>query len=108
MFLLLTDAKIFLQMLEEHNLKYVFVPAGCTRQLQPLDVAVNEPFKCHLKERLDSGLSVENVKIDLSMSIIKPIHCEGLMKNMEWLSEQKVLLRGWKDIGLLDKLSGTL
>ena len=64
-------------------------------------MAVNEPFKRHLKEffsqwyaekvkeRLDSGLSVENVKIDLRMSIIKPIHFGWLMKNMEWLSEQE-------------------
>ena len=83
-------------------------------------MAVNEPFKCHLKElfslwyaekvkeRLDNGLSVENVKIDMCMSIIKPIHFGWLMKNVEWLSEQEVLLRGWKDISILDKLSGTL
>ena len=90
-------------------------------QLQPLDVAVNEPFKCHLKElsslwyaqkvkeQLDSSLSVENMKIDLRMSIIKPIHFGWLMKNMEWFSEQEAaLLRGWKDTGILDKPTSNL
>ena len=35
----------FLKELEANHMKYIFVPAGCTGQLQPLDVAVNDPFK---------------------------------------------------------------
>jgi hypothetical protein len=93
------------------------VPAGCTGQLQPLDVAINEPFKHHLKELfslwyadkvkelLDSNLAVENIKVDLCTSVIKPIYFDWLIKNMEWLSSQdQMLTRGWKDIGILDKL----
>ena len=107
----------FLQSLREHNIRYVMVPAGCTGSLQPLDVATNEPFKHHLKELfsswyadkvrtlLDSGLAVENIKVDLRTSVIKPIHFGWLVKNMEWLSSQdQMLRRGWKDIAILDKL----
>ena len=93
------------------------VPAGCTGSLQQLDVATNEPFKYHLKELfsswyadkvktlLDSGLAVENIKLDLRTSVIKPIHFGWLVKNMEWLSSQdQMSKRGWKDSGILDKL----
>ena len=55
-------------------------------QLQPLDMVINEPFKYHLKELfslwnaeevkdlLDGGLTVENIKVDLHTSVIKPTH----------------------------------
>ena len=71
----------FLHKLDENNIKYVFVPVGCTGQLQPLDVAVNEPFKAHLKELfslwyaarvrdlLTDGQLVEEIKIDMPTSI---------------------------------------
>ena len=35
----------FLRKLEVYHMKYVFVPVGCTGQLQPLDVSVNNPSK---------------------------------------------------------------
>lgn len=31
------------------NMKGLFVPAGCTSLVQPLDVAVNKPFKCLMR-----------------------------------------------------------
>ena len=58
-----------------------------------------------MKTLLDSGLAVENIKVDLRTSVIKPIHFGWLVKNMEWLSSQaQMLRRGWKDIGILGKL----
>jgi len=35
----------FLDKLEDNNILVVFVPARCTGDLQPLDVAVNDDFK---------------------------------------------------------------
>ena len=120
MCLLLIDVKSFCKdYVGEHSLKNVMVPAGCTGQLQPLDVAINQPFKSHLKEifslwyaekvkeQLDRGHAIENVKVDLRTSVIKSIHFQWLIKNMEWLSgQEEAALRGWKDTGILDKLSG--
>ena len=37
--------KSFLEKLEACNIKYAFIPAGCTGQLQPLDVFINDPLK---------------------------------------------------------------
>ena len=43
-----TDA--VLKKLEECNIKQVFIPGGCTGELQPLDVAVNGCFKMEMKK----------------------------------------------------------
>ena len=59
----------------------VFVPAGCTGHLQPLDMAVNDPFKENLKSssatgsyaslikgQLDGGKTEQNTTVDLRTS----------------------------------------
>ena len=90
----------FLKELEANHMKYIFVPAGCTGQLQPLDVAVNDPFKKTLKklfsswyanqikEQLDSGKTIENAKVDLRTSSLKAVHFQWLKENIAWLSQQ--------------------
>lgn len=35
--------------LQTHNIHQVFIPAGCTGELQPLDVGVNQEFKQLMK-----------------------------------------------------------
>ena len=39
----------FLRILHTHNIHEVFVPAGCTGELQPLNLCVNEEFKAAMK-----------------------------------------------------------
>ena len=93
---------------------FLFLHAGCTGPLQPLDVSTNERFKEHLKslfsswyankvkEHLDSGGTVESVKVDMRTSV----HFQWLVENITWLSEQEgVLIRGWKDAGIMEKLA---
>ena len=66
-----------LKKLSSNNIHQVFVPAGCTGDLQPLDLSVNEEFKAamksnfsrwyadEVKQALDNGISLENLNIDL-------------------------------------------
>ena len=53
-----TDA--VLKKLEECNIKQVFIPGGCTGELQPLDAAVNGCFKMEMKKMLHQLVCFEN------------------------------------------------
>ena len=35
--------------LQRGNLVPVIIPGGCTSVVQPLDVSLNKPFKCHIR-----------------------------------------------------------
>ena len=58
----------FFEKLDACRIKYVFVPAGCTGSLQPLDISINEPFKQYLKE-IFSNWYAEQVKNSLEKMI---------------------------------------
>ena len=78
------------------NTGVVFTPANCTSELQPLDVSVNEPLKDHLRTKFTHwyadkvsaqlvhgiGTSIEAIKIDMSMSVIKPSVLSGFCLHM--------------------------
>ena len=52
-----------------------------------------------MKQHLDDGKTVKEVKVDLRMSSIKPIHF------IMWLSQQEgALIGGWKQTGILESV----
>ncbi len=94
-----------LNRLSSNNIKYIFVPAGCTGELQPLDVTVNGFFKKELrscfsswyarkvKEELEAGVNIQEMKIDLRISLLKPIHANWLMDVIFKLKMQEGLIK---------------
>ena len=64
----------------------VLVPHGMTNCLQPLDLTVNQLCKSLLcdkaqiwyaeqvKAQISKGIALESVTVDLTISILKPIH----------------------------------
>ncbi len=94
-----------LNCLLSNNIKYIFVPAGCTGELQPLDVTVNDFFKkkqrsCFsswyakkVKEELEAGVDIQEMKIDLQISLLKPIHANWLMDVILKLKMQEGLIK---------------
>lgn len=104
-----------LRKLNDNNIHQVFVPAGCTSELQPLDVSVNQEFKAIMKnsfsrwyaeevrQALDQGRELQDVKVDLRASLMKPLHANWLMLAISNLQEKSDLIRsGFEKSGILE------
>ena len=88
-----------LDKLKEHNIHQVFIPAGCTGELQPLDLTFNDQFKGKMKALfadwyaaeveavLKDGVSHDKVKVDLKASAAKPRHARWLITAMSELAD---------------------
>ncbi len=96
----------FIEKLQEINCEVLFIPAGCTGELQPLDVMVNDAFKKLMKneftdwysgevaEAISDGEDPANVHVPLTLTIVKPEHAKWLVKSMQALGAKTDIIRG--------------
>ena len=62
--------------------EFIYVPAGCTGDLQPLDLSVNDEYKKILKSKfinyyasvIESSEDDDLSTFKLSASLLKPLH----------------------------------
>ncbi len=107
-----------LKKLKENNIHQVFIPAGCTGELQPLDISFNEEFKSlmksnfswwyanEVKESLDSGTNLQDIKVDLRATLMKPLHANWLMMSLTTLkATPDIIVRGFEKSGIIDTIS---
>ena len=71
---------------ESQNWCYKLVPASCTDFCQPMDLSVNRVFKQYLRQQwttwhgqqlmmqLKQGIPMKEIKIDATLTYLKPIH----------------------------------
>ncbi|XP_019633348.1 PREDICTED: uncharacterized protein LOC109476769 [Branchiostoma belcheri] len=105
--------------LREANIRPVFVPASCTGELQPLDSdgCINNALKKDLTQSftnfyaekvakaLENGTDIENIKVYLRLSAIKPLHANWLLGAMGRLAAKTdVIGRGWERRGIRDAI----
>jgi hypothetical protein len=103
----------FLDKLKGNNILVIFIPAGCTGDLQPLDVAVNDDFKRDLKgqfinwysheveQALKNGDDIEQVNVDLSTSRIKPKHARWLIHvHNQLATKSSAIMSGFERSGI--------
>jgi hypothetical protein len=98
----------FLKKLNDANIRQVFIPGGCTGELQPLDLTVNQAFKTMMKARF-SAWYAEKVKdklnsqddevVELQIGVIKPLHGVWLMDAIAAL-EKELIIKGFEQAGL--------
>ena len=109
---------IVLEKLRQNHIHQVCIPAGCTGELQPLDVSVNEKFKASMKvhfacwystevkQSLDQGLEVTNIQIDLQASVLKPLHGNWLIMDISSLKDKiEVIQREIFRSGIMEYVS---
>lgn len=98
--------------LKEANIKFVYVPAGCTGELQPLDLAFNDPFKRAMKQKFTDWYAAEvkvaldedrPVDINLNTASIKERHAQWLVQVVTELEKDEALIkRGFAQSGIAE------
>ena len=102
-----------LDALSKARIQHVFVPAGCTGELQPMDLSVNGELKAAMKNEFTNwyaDMVAEDLKdsstinkVDLRLSVLKPLHAKWLSKVFHDLKSKKdIILLGWKKSGISD------
>ena len=95
-----------LQLMKDSGFQCVFVPASCTGELQPLDLTVNAQFKTMMKDRFISWYAEKvaedfNQKVDMKLSIVKPIHARWMIEVMTKLAKMPELVKaGFRKAGI--------
>ena len=108
----------FTKMLHDSYIKVKFVPARCTSELQPLDLAGNKEFKDALRnqfsswyadqvlDQLESPSDSNPYHVDLRLTYIKPLHARWMLRAWEELhSKPNCILRGWSMAGIIKACS---
>eukprot|EP00697_Spironema_sp_BW2_P012431 gnl/Spiro4/28677_TR14188_c0_g1_i1.p1 gnl/Spiro4/28677_TR14188_c0_g1~~gnl/Spiro4/28677_TR14188_c0_g1_i1.p1 ORF type:complete len:291 (+),score=23.87 gnl/Spiro4/28677_TR14188_c0_g1_i1:1041-1913(+) len=86
------------------SIRLIYVPAGCTGQLQPLDVTVNKEFKTLLRaeccehvaaetsRQLGQGVSTEAVVYDLTLATLRPCFVTWIGRAIASMSHNTALI----------------
>ena len=112
-----------LQLLEDHNVHSVRLPANCTDRLQPMDISVNKAAKDFVRqkfnewysekvaEQLGGGTDVEQQLIqpvDLTGAALKTIGAKWLVQMHEYLQDNPgLIVNGFRKAGIQEAIDST-
>lgn len=101
------------------SIEQVAVPANMTHFFQPLDLTVNKVAKNFIKKSyysgviqqgLQEGKDLENIEVDLRLSVIKPLHAQWLVNMYNFFSTpngKETIHKGWKKAGIHGLIDGS-
>ena len=106
----------FKEKLEAKRLVFITIPPNCTDLLQPMDLGVNKSAKHFLKSKFESWYAskvcadlsddsrdVEEVKVDMSLGVMKPLGAKWITKMYDYLrGKPDIIVNGFKEAGIID------
>ena len=109
------------RLLSDSHLLPIKVPSNCTDRLQPLDLSVNKAVKNKLrqcfsawyasqvKHQIESEISVQDVRVDTRLSIMKEIEAKWIVSTYDYLcSNPSIIVNGFKAAGIVDAVEGKM
>ena len=109
-----------LDLLKRSGICVIFIPGGCTGELQPLDVSVNDYFKKQLKncfsewyaskiqDCLSEGSDIADITVDLRTSVLKLIHARWLIKiHSDLAQHSSVITDGFVKSGIQEAVANS-
>ena len=105
--------------LKENHIKLTKVPANMTNLFQPLDLTVNGSAKAFMKRKftewyssqiskqLDEGKPIEDINVEMKLSVLKPLHAEWINELYNYLTSadgREIISNGWKSACITEAL----
>ena len=105
-------------LLKKHDIA-IHVPKNHTNLFQPLDIPVKKSAKCFIADKyqdwyaekvlqqLNRSVAVHNVKVDVKLSIMKPLHAKWIIEMYHHLKRFKqIVISGFRKAHILEAVSG--
>ncbi|CAI5972727.1 unnamed protein product [Closterium sp. NIES-65] len=98
-----------LQSYRTHSITPAVIPAGCTSQIQPLDVSINRCFKAAVRARYARWFMREGIHLKTKKGELRPPHPVVL----QWIAEawdqvpKQIIIDAFRHCGISSKLDGT-
>ena len=96
-------------MLKKNDIIAIHVPKNHTNLFQPLDISVNKSAKCFIVDKyqdwhaekvlqqLNRGVAAHDVKVDVKLSIMKPLHAKWIIETYHHLKRSKqIVISGFR------------
>ena len=103
------------ELYKKNHCLLVIVPHNLTNKFQPLDITVNKPAKCFIKdqyntwyagkvaEQLEIGKAPADVNVSVNLSEIKPLHAKWIVLMYNYLKgRQDLIVNGFRSAGITE------
>ena len=109
-----------LQLLEDHNVHSVRLPANCTDRLQPMDISVNKAAKDFIRQKFNDWYSEKVAEqlgdganfdqqlvqpVDLSAAVLKTVGAKWLVQMHEYIQDNpQLIVNGFRKAGIQEAI----
>ena len=105
-------------LLKKNDIIAIHVPNNHTNLFQPLDISVNKNAKCFIADKyqdwyaekvlqqLNRGVAAHDAKVDVKLSIMKPLHAKWIIEMYHHLKRSKqIVISGFRKAHITEAVS---